>query len=372
MDIFEELHVRRVINAAGTYTVWGGSKMSRKTLDDMREIASSFVSIRELQSRINDAIAQMTHNEGAYICTGAAAGIYLAAAAAIARKKKKKFFYVSEDEIRSSEIIVFKSHRNPYDLALKQLGVRVIEIGFANTILPSVEEDVRQAIHENTAAIYYLASGWAAEGALPLERVRAVTQAFDIPIIVDAAAQLPPVENLWAFTQAGAACTIFSGGKDLKGPQSSGLIVGRKDFLDGIKEVGFPNYGFGRMLKVGREEMVGLYSAVKQYLEMDHEQRYRDCEEQIRCLQACMKDSRLFCVERSYPNEAGQPIARAFARILTDNDRGEELCRFLLEGNPSIYATTEGRNGAYINPMSLNMEEMKIIAERLQEFERLT
>ncbi|MHB8062352.1 MAG: hypothetical protein ACYDG2_06930 [Ruminiclostridium sp.] len=371
MDIFEELHTKRIINAAGTYTFLGGSKMSEKTIADMKEISSSFVQLRELQENINLELAKLTHNEGAYVCTGAAAGIYLSVAAAVAKKRKKKFYYMTNEEIANAEVLVFKAHRNPYDLGIKQLGVKTVEIGFANTMLPSTEEDVRNAINENTVAIYYLASGWSAVGAISLERIYSVTKELDIPIIVDAAAQLPPVENLWSFIEKGAAVTIFSGGKDIKGPQSSGLIVGKKEMIDELKTVGFPNYGIGRMLKVGREEMVGLYSAVKQYVNMDHQKRYDDSETQIQLLKDQLKDSDIFLVDRTYPNEAGQPIARAFVSIIGEKQLGEELHEFLLQGDDAIYAATEDLNGVYVNPMSLNQDEILIIAQKLKKFEAL-
>lgn len=371
MDIFEELQIKRIINAAGTYTFLGGSKMSEKTISDMKEISSSFVQLKELQEKINIELAKLTCNEGAYVCTGAAAGIYLSMAAAVAKKRKKKLYYMTNEEIANCEVLVFKSHRNPYDLSMKQLGVKTVEIGFTNTMLPSTEEDIRNAINENTAAVYYLASGWASVGAISLERIYSVTKEFDIPIIVDAAAQLPPVENLWMFTERGAAVTIFSGGKDIKGPQSSGLIVGRKEMLDEIKTIGFPKYGFGRMLKVGREEMVGMYSAVKQYVAMDHQKRYDDCETQIQQLKNELKNSKIFRVDRTYPNEAGQPIARAFVGFTEMAEMGEKLHGFLLQGDDPIYTATEGLNGVFVNPMSLNQDEISVIARKLKEFERL-
>lgn len=368
MSIWEELGVRRVINAAGTYTSLGGSRMSAQTLSDMAEIASSFVEIEELQRAVHQKLAQMTHNEAAYVCNGAACGVYLCLAAAVAKKYKKPFRFVTREEIAASEVVVFCSHRNPYDWVLTQLGVKIVEIGYANQILPSGGDTLRYAIGERTVAVYYLQAGWAAQGALELEEVLKVTRPLDIPVIVDAAAQLPPAENLWRYTRLGATAAVFSGGKDPHGPQSSGLIVGAQSLLAYIEDFAFPHHGYGRMMKVGREEIVGLYSAIKQYLAIDESQRLAACEAQIAALAEQLSASRLFRVERSYPNEAGQPIPRAFVALPEGRDPAS-LQQWLWNSPDAIYTTNEGRNGIYLNPMSLTMAEMQRIGQRLLEYE---
>lgn len=368
MGIYQELGIEPVINAAGTYTVLGGSRMSEETLAAMREAANDFVPIRTLQSSIHKAIARITNNEAAYISNGAATGLYLAVAAAIERLRGKRFFNATSEEIAESNIVMFRAHRNPYDLVIGYLGAQYRELGFPNIILPLTPEDIDAAIDHNTAAIYYATTGWAPPGFLPLEDVLRVAKAKNVPVIVDAAANLPPVENLWFFTKKGADAVLFSGGKDLRGPQSSGLMLGSKSFLDIVASIGFPNYGIGRMMKVGREEMVGLYSAVKQYVSLDHAARSEWCENQIKILIDGLSGNGLFCVSRCYPNEAGQPIARAFVGLVNKSRAADDLQKHLLEGHPPVHAYTEGHNGVYINPMSLCEGEIEVIIERLKMF----
>ena len=368
MGIYQELGVSPIINAAGTYTVLGGSRMSEKTLADMAGAARDFIPIRELQAAIHRELAVLTRNEAAYVPNGAATGLYLAVAAAIEKRLGRRYYHLSREEIAGTNVVMFKAHRNPYDLVIGHLGAAYRELAFPNIILPPTEEDLEEALDDRTAAIYFAATGWAAPGFLPLERTIAVAKRKGVPVIVDAAAQLPPVENLWRFSEMGAAATLFSGGKDIMGPQASGLMVGSRDLLDTVASIGFPNYGIGRMMKVGREEMVGLYSAVKQYVEMDHQARYDWCEAQIAKILAALADNALLRPSRTFPNEAGQPIARAFVEMAVPGRKPEELQRHLKENVPPIHAFTEDLNGVFINPMSLREGETEVVIDRLKSF----
>jgi len=168
------------------------------------------------------------------------------------------------------EVIIHKSHRNGYDHAVRQIGVKIVEIG---TMTETRPEELEKAINDKTAAIVWFQAQVTGRGDLPLQTVIEIADRANVPVIVDAADQLPPVENLWKFTQMGAALAIFSGGKDLCGPQASGLVLGRKELIESIRLNGNPNASIGRPMKVGKEEMVGLLTAVKLYLKRDHEAR---------------------------------------------------------------------------------------------------
>lgn len=373
-DIYERMNIDKLINAAGHYTVIGGSRMSEETLAHIKEAAKSPVDIRKLQNVLHEKIATMTHNEAAYISNGAATGIYLSISACIALKVKRGFNYIPLEEIQKKEVLMFAAHRNPYDWVLSQLGVKVVQIGYPNTIYPLSKNDIHNSLSDETVAIFYVAGseeGWVSRGALPFEDVVEVAKERNIPLIVDAAAQLPPVENLWHFTENGADVAVFSGGKDLSGPQSSGLVLGKTKILQIVQEIGFPNYGIGRMMKVGREEMVGLYSALEQYIAMDHVKRLEWCEMQISELSDRLKNSTLFLVERRFPNEAGQPIPRSFVRIINkDLLSAENLVEKLMEGNPKIYTVSEGEEGIYVNPVTLKEGELLEIIKKLNNIEK--
>lgn len=365
MDIYQELGVDTLINAAGTYTILGGSKMSSQTLQAMQQAAGSFVQIRDLQKAAHTKLAELTHNPAAYIANGAATAIYLCVAAAIEQRLGRPYYYLGREEIAQTNVVMFKAHRNPYDLVIGHLGAQYRELSFPNLIFPATERDLSMAIDEHTAAVYYAQCGWVAPGALSLEDTIRIAHQAGVPVLVDAAAQLPPVENLWRFTGMGADAVVFSGGKDLHGPQASGLVVGDRALLDRVSSIGFPNYGIGRMMKVGREEIAGLYTAVKQYLQLDHAARCAWCEGEIQKLRSALSGCPQYRVERRFPNEAGQPIPRAFVALTDPAEDPEALRAHMLSGSPAIFVNSDGEHGVYINPMSLEPGEMELVIQRL-------
>lgn len=370
MGVYEELGLPRLINAKGTYTALGGSRMSRETLEAMADAAASFVDIELLQRTLGEKIAELTHNEAAYICNGACSGVYLALLACIAQKLDKKVKFITAADRAQCEVLLFRSHVSPYSFVFDQLGVRAVEIGYSNHPGWTGAEDIENAITERTAAIYYMESGWLAPGAPSIETVCAVAERHGLPVVLDAAAMVPPADNLWNYTRRGVSVAIFSGGKDIRGPQASGLILGSKKIIDCIFDFGFPRPGMGRMMKVGREEMVGLYSALKQYLAMDPAKAYNDAEEQIKLAGQMLASSEYFEVQRCFPNEAGQPIARAGLRLKAGCGPMEEVLSFLQSGNPSIIAAADPVDGQlfYLNPMSMTIEEMELCCKRLLDF----
>ena len=201
------------------------------------------------------------------------------------------------------------------------------------------------------------------------EQVR-VAKKYNVPVVVDAAAQIPPASNLWRFTaEIGADLALFSGGKGLRGPQSSGLILGRKDLIEACAFNGPPSPFIGRGMKVGKEELVGLLAAVKWYLGIGQEELMRTYERQGQFFIDEFSKIPHVSARRTFPSEAGQPMPRA--EITFDEDglgitRGEILQQ-LREGEPSIEITSAGGSGVCVNPQTLEEGEERIIAERLKE-----
>jgi len=359
-DIYDELGVKKLVNSAGTYTVVGGSKMSPEALEAMRQAAANHVSIREMQIAVHKKLAELTGNEAAVVTAGAIVGVYLSMAACVSRKFGKPLRYISKEDIASTEIIMFRAHRNPYDRGLELLGVKLVELGYPNNIDMITEEGLENAINDKTAGLLYLPStngGWVPPGALELDKTLAICKKYDVPVVVDAAAQLPPKKNLWYFTEElGAAAVCFSGGKDLKGPQTTGLMLGKKFLLDWVEVNNFPNYGIGRMHKVGREELAGIYVAVKQYVEHDEDARREYAENMVKTFVEAFGDDDVFRFERSYPNEAGQPLPRAKLIITKPGLSHETVCDMMLNLDRAIFSIVE--NGSlYVNPFCLNSEE---------------
>jgi D-glucosaminate-6-phosphate ammonia-lyase len=364
-SIEEHLGVPPLINAAGTYTVLG-SRLPREVLEAMQSAAVTYLPMRELQQRVHRRLAELTRNEAAYVSCGCAASLYLAAAAATACHLQRPFRHLSMQQVQNSEIIMYRAHRNPYDWAIRQVGARLVEVDYPNMFDPSTADDLDAAIGSATVAIYYFIY-WARPGALPLSKVIEVAQRRGIPVIVDAAAQLPPVDNLWRLTSEGADAVLFSGGKDLRGPQASGLIVGKRQLLHAIEENGFPNHGLGRMLKVGPEQVAGIWAAVERYVAMDHAARKEWCEQVVAVMCQQLRDAapRLI-LERSFPNEAGQPLPRVLVRKPGTETWGMRVRDALLRGTPAIAVYTAGDDGIYVNPMTIEGDEPAIITERLR------
>jgi L-seryl-tRNA(Ser) seleniumtransferase len=363
-NVYADLGVRPIVNALSTYTRLGGSVMPPEVVAAMAEAARHFVDLEALQEVVGRRIAELTRNEAAYVSCGAAAGLVLGTAACITGNDPKAIRQLPDLTGLKNEVVVHKSHRNGYDHAVRSVGVKLVEIGSA---MQTERWELERAIGERTALVFWTQAGMTGYGDLPLATVIEVAHGHGIPVLVDAAAQLPPVESLWRFTQLGADLVVFSGGKDLHGPQSSGLILGRRDLIDACTRNGSPNAGIGRPMKVGKEEMVGLLAAVKWYLSLDHAARATRHEQMVAAWCAALNRIPGVCAERSFPNGAGQPVPRA--RVTVDAGRlgltGDEIVARLLAGEPSIAVAPDGPAGFYLNPYTLNEGEEQIVLEQL-------
>jgi len=365
MDIYERLLVKKYINAHDTYTIYGGSRMAKNTLEAMEQAADSFVDIAELQQRIGDKIAQLTNNEGVYITNGASGGLLLAAAVCLSEGDMYKYTRLPDTRRIKNEIIVMCCQRNAYDTALSASGATIIEIGDADETL---EFELEGAINDKTSAIFYFASSLYAKASLPLEKVISIAKKYNIPIVVDAAAQLPPVENLWKFTEMGADLVLFSGGKTLCGPQASGLIIGKRKMIDSCLKFGAPIHGICRSSKVGREEMVGLYMAIENYLAIDHNADFQRMKSIAERLGKAMEDTGAFKTEIIPHGPVGQTYPRIFGKIIS-NFKAEQLAVMMHDNNPGIYIGIDRtmENTIYLSPLNLRDHEVEIVMSVLNE-----
>jgi seryl-tRNA(Sec) selenium transferase len=301
------------------------------------------------------------------------------------------------------KVVVFRSQRNGYVFAVRQVGIDLVEVGptkaQAGEKLPDEErlaDELFESIDERTACVTFFAGGHFAAGALSLEKTVELAHQHGVPVVVDGAAQIPPVENLWRFTgtpgpalwaqaqarlgvpgavspapelttPAGAVLAVFSGGKRMCGPQSSGLIVGRADLIDAIGRQSNPNAYIGRPMKVGKEEICGLVAAIEWYLSLDYEALASDYERQVGVVLDALAGIRGVEAERVWPNEAGQPLPRVRARLLEGATVGRDaLVERLRSQSPSIELSTAGPDGVYVNPQTLQPGEAELIAHALR------
>jgi D-glucosaminate-6-phosphate ammonia-lyase len=368
-DVYDELGVRKVINGLATVTVLGGSIMPSEVVAVMAEAARHFVEIDELQAKAGARIAEWTHNEAAYVCCGATAGIALATAACIAGTDAAKRDRLPDTTGMKNEIIVHRASAIGFAQAVRHAGGELVPIG--DEAGASVDQ-FESAIGERTGGILYIYKEHLMGGQVPLADAIAIAQRHAVPVIVDAAAQIPPVENLWRFTGEGgmgADLAIFSGGKGLCGPQSSGLILGRKALVDACAFHASPRMGIGRGMKVGKEEIIGLMAAVRWYIDLDHAALLRQYEEQVAAVVDALCRVPGVTARRAWPSEAGQPMP--LAEIVFDEARlgltRDEVLMRLREGEPSVWVRPARAASIYVNPQTLTPGQERIVVARLLE-----
>lgn len=365
MPILQKLGLRPIINASATLTKLGGSVMPPEVVEAMVDASRAYVDVHEMQRRVGQRIAELTRNEAAYVSSGAAAGLVLATAACITGADPAKIAQLPNLTGLKNEVIVHRSHRNGYDHAVRQVGVKLVEIGVGGT----APWELEAAINERTAAIFWFQGAMSGHGDLPIETVIEIANRHHIPVVVDAAAQLPPVENLWRFTQMGAALAVFSGGKELRGPQSSGLVLGRKDLIEAVRLNGSPNHSIGRPMKVGKEELAGCLAAVERYVNLDHKAQALADEQTVAEWCAAWNQIPGVRAQRSFPNEAGQPLPRVHVSF----DAGtigltrDAIVDALHNGEHHIEVALAGKDGIFVNPWVLSDAERQIVKERLAE-----
>jgi D-glucosaminate-6-phosphate ammonia-lyase len=366
MDIYDELGVTKVINGAATLTMLGGSIMPPEVLAAMTEASRYFVDMDELQRKVGERIAAWTQNEAAYVSSGAAAGLALSTAACIAGTDLEKCGCLPYTDGMKNEILIHRRGRVGYAFAIRQAGGKLVEVG---TDEGATAEELEAAITDRTAGIFYFYNDHLMPGQVPLKQAIEIAHRAGIPLVVDAAAQIPPVENLWRFTHMGADLALFSGGKGLCGPQSSGLVLGRRDLIEACALNGCPRAHIGRPMKVGKEELIGLMTALRLYLDLDHDQVMRTYEEQVQTVIDAFSGTAHVTARRSFPSEAGQPMPRA-ELILDEGALGlsrDEVMARLRGGSPSIALAGAGANGLYVNPQTLLPGQELIIIQRIKD-----
>jgi len=358
MGIYEQLGVRPLINAKGTYTMLSGSLMPPEVVEAMAEAARSFVNISELEEKVGSRLAELTGAEAALVTAGCAAALTQVTAACIAGADEAKIKQLPDLTGLKDEVIIPKAHRNPYDQAIRTVGVKMIEVG-------TVEEMVA-AINPQTAALVYVVA-FEPNSPIRLPDMLEAGQARGVPVLVDAAAELPPAENLTKFVKMGADAVMFSGGKGLRGPQASGLVLGKKELLRATALNACPNHSIGRPMKAGKEEIVGLWKAVELYVQQDHEAEWRAWQAQVNHIADALAD--LPHVETGpVPLEVINHVPRVAIRW--DEEKlgltTDDVVRQLSEGKPRIEVLVT-RVGLTISPNTLQPDEEQIIAQRLRE-----
>jgi D-glucosaminate-6-phosphate ammonia-lyase len=369
--IYERLGVRRVIHASGTTTRYGGSLLRPEALEAMREASHTLVNLDELNAAAGAAIARMLSAEAAFVTAGASSGLILQAGACIAGDDPAKVTRLPDTRGMKNEIVIQRAHRFAYDQAYRVAGGVLVEVGLARRTQPYELED---AITERTAAVAYLISPFTSPpGILPLAQTIEIAHRRGVPVIVDAASMLPPRENLTKFLRLGADLVSFSGGKGIRGPQSTGILAGRRDLVRAVTLNASPNQALARAAKTSKEEIAGLVVALELFMAEDEAaemKRYRDlCTTVVEKL-ADIPGLRV--VLEQDPVNRVLPHAVVYFTEDWNGPSGQAVQVALAKGEPHIYVQQGAHQGGYfdeiaVDPINLQPGDELVVAKRLRE-----
>jgi L-seryl-tRNA(Ser) seleniumtransferase len=368
MDVYDRLGVTKVINAQARASKIGGSLMHEEVLRAMAEAAASFVDMSEFLHKAGEHLARLIGVEAVLIVNSAAAGLTVTTAACVAGRAPDKIYRLPDTQGMKNEVVVHRHQRNHYDCCVRQAGVRFVEIGSSRDTYPW---ELEAAITERTAAVVYFVSH-EGRNSLPLPQVLKIAHARQVPVIVDAASELPPVSNLRKFVDEGADLVIFSGGKGIGGPQASGLILGKRDLVECCALNAFPNQNaIGRSMKIGKEEIAGLVAAVERVLTHDFTADLEVWERRVKTVLGILQDVPGIHVQRVFdmpedPELHPVPIPRAWIE-LRDAAKQKALLKSLESGSPAISVRPIGKTAIAVAPDSLRDGEDKIVASRIRE-----
>lgn len=389
MNIYDTLNVRTVINCTGTFTRLGGTLMAPEVTAAMVEASKNFVVLEELQYAAGKFIAEITGAEAGYVTSGAQAGLVLSIAACITGLDPAKMDRLPHTAGMPNQVIMAQVHRNHYDHGVEAAGGHIVTVGTADRVTPA---DYEAAINDQTVAILFLP--WN-RGGITLAEVTAMAHAHDIPVVVDAAGRLDDPSNLQNLIRDGADLATFSGGKFIRGPQASGFVVGRKHLISAIAwqhldmdvmpEVWMiprelmdveampfiPRQGIGRGYKAGKEEIMGLVTALRLFQQRDHAAERETCSRRLKILVEQVEDTPFITGEFIEAQALGRSLPSARIRI-DEAGLGMDAYAFmraLINGSPSIHPLDrELAQGAILfNPFGLVEGDAERIAARCHE-----
>lgn len=359
-DYFAELGVRTFINAAGTYTALTASLMPREVVDAYEYASKHFVPLADLHDEVGVRIASLLGAEAAMVSSGAAGAMVCATAACVTGTDRKAIQQIPDITGLKSEVIVQKTHRYGYDHAVRACGVKLVEVETA--------EELERAVSDRTAMMLFFNANEPL-GRIKAEEFVALGKKHMIPTFNDAAADVPPVENLTRYVKMGFDLVTFSGGKGIRGPQSAGLLFGRKDLIQAARLNTSPNSdSVGRGLKVNKEELLGMMVALELYMAKDHKAEWKEWEKRVKVIADSVSGVPTVSTETWIPEIAN---AVPHARISWDQAKVKltppDALKMLREGKPSIEASpATDEKSLVIAVWMLQPGETEMVAKRLQ------
>ncbi len=362
MVTYQDLGVQPFINASGTITTLGGSRMSPEVLEAMREAAGAFIDLNDLNVKAGEYLARRIGVEAAFVSCGAASGVQLSAAACLTGTDVERARSLPHTEGWKNEFVISLVDAHTYiHQGIEVCGGKLVRVGSKTEV---TADDIVGGIGEKTAAVVHFL------GKQSKEQLRAVVAGADkqgVPVIVDAAAQLPPRSNLTEIVAMGVSLVVFSGGKGMRGPQNSGLVLGKAPFVEAVGLNASPYSAIGRGMKVGKEEILGLLAAVDRFLKGKDEEDRLTWEWQASCVVGALEG---IPGVRAYVLREGQQPSPDFAPRayvdLEEEGRAREVIRAMREGDPSVVIRGSSK-GIAVDPMTLMPGEEEVVARRLKE-----
>jgi L-seryl-tRNA(Ser) seleniumtransferase len=354
------LGIRPLLSCRGHTTIYGGSLMPAEVLRAMAEANDQFVDMYELNVAAGRRIAEVMNTEAALVTAGSFSAMLLGGAACLTGTDREKIDALPHPTWPKRECLIPKGHRILYDRAYRAAGMMIVQV--------DNKDQLANAISEKTAMIAGLGTVDRSQrpDVISLEELVAVGKSAGVPVLIDAASELPPVSSLTRYTSMGADLTVISGGKGLLGPQSTGILAGRKDLIEAASLNHSPNANIGRGMKVGKEEIVGLIAALNRYVELDHETVFETWNKKARYLADQLKDLR--GVKAEYRTNAS-----GFGEMRLTWDRtvipltGQEAFRRLMSGEPRILYYEDNEGGTFQTRCMKDGDEI-LAARRLRQF----
>ncbi len=362
-NVIQEMGLRTFINAAGNYTSMTASLMPQEVMAAINEAAKHYVLLEDLQDAVGAKIAEHCHAEAAMVTAGCWSAIVLGTAGVLTGNDSKKASLLPflEESGMKSEIILQKSHANGYHHALTNTGAKLI--------LVETREELEAAINDKTAMMWYL-NRETPVGQINHEEWIRIAKKHGIPTMNDIAADVPPVENLWKYNDMGFDLVAISGGKALCGPQSAGILMGKKDLIAAARLNSPPRGGnIGRGNKVNKEEIVGMLVALETFIKRDHQAYWREWERKVAVIAKEIEGIPGFMSETFIPEIANE---NPTLKVTWDKSKisltGKELGERLRKGSPSIETISwEGEDYIRVAVFTLNPGEENVVASRLKE-----
>jgi len=359
-DLFKEFGLRTFINASGYFTSLSGSLMQQDAADAIRETATSFCKLEEVQDKVGERIASLLHAESAMVTAGAFSALMLGMAGVLSGTDPKKVSQIPrlEGSGMKTEVILQKAHNDGYAHALSNCGVKLISV--------ETVEELENAISEKTAMMYFI-NYQATLGKIQHKEWLEIAKKNQIPTMIDMAADLPPKENLWKFHDLGFDLVCVSGGKFMRGPQSTGILSGKKDLIAASRMSAPPRgSNIGRGMKVNKEEIFALYIALEHFINIDQDKEWKMLEDRISFIS---KEA------VSVPGVKAELLPLPLInRIPTLNISWakskinlENLAGILRNGNPSIEVMPGPGASINVTTHMLKNDEVKIVASRIKE-----